>query len=200
MFKTMLFSILLFSAFAIAESKDILNLQIKNTINKFKERAIGGKEFLEKRTTGYLVIPNLYKAGFVVDGEYGEGDMVIDGNITEYYQMISASIGLQAGAQKRSLIIAFIPPRSACKFQEKQQMESRCRRLDCSGRLGQRHRFEQYRFQKDDSCFCFRQYGAMANLSIDGSVFSELKKIEPLPERGPISFSGFYASLLSKKI
>jgi len=118
MFKTMLFSILLFSAFAIAESKDILNLQIKNTINKFKERAIGGKEFLEKRTTGYLVIPNLYKAGFVVDGEYGEGDMVIDGNITEYYQMISASIGLQAGAQKRSLIIAFIPPEALANFRK----------------------------------------------------------------------------------
>ena len=200
MFKTILFSILLFSAFAIAESKDILNLQIKNTINKFKERAIGGKEFLEKRTTGYLVIPNLYKAGFVVDGEYGEGDMVIDGNITEYYQMISASIGLQAGAQKRSLIIAFITPEALANFRKSNKWK-----VGVDGSIavvdwGRGIDLSSIDFKKTIVAFVFDNTGLMVNLSIDGSVFSELKKIEPLPERGPISFSGFYASLLSKKI
>ena len=167
---------LILSTFAMAESRDILDLQIKDTVAKFEKKARGGKEFLEKRVAGYLVIPNLYKAGFVVGGEYGEGGMVIDGNITEYYQMISASIGLQAGAQKRSLIIAFITPEALAGFRKSNKwkvgVDGSIAVVDWGGGID----LSSIDFKKTIVAFAFDNTGLMVNLSIDGSVFSKLKK------------------------
>ena len=60
--------LLLGSQSAFAESKEVLDLQIKETLQKFNKKVPGAEAFLNK-TEGYLVIPNLYKAGFIVGGE-----------------------------------------------------------------------------------------------------------------------------------
>ena len=158
-----------------AASKEVLDLEIKETIQKFEKKAKGGKEFLDKQP-GYLVIPNLYKAGFVVGGEYGEGGLIESNTITAYYQMVSASFGLEAGAQKRSLIIVFLTPSALESFKKSNKWKVG---VDGSISLvdwGHTLDLSTIDFKKSIVAFAFDNKGLMASLSIDGSVFSKIKK------------------------
>lgn len=160
---------------AAAESKDVLNLQIKDTVKRFEAQAKGGKEFLAK-ANGYLVIPDLYKAGFIVGGGYGEGGMVIDDKIVEYYSMITASIGFQAGAQKRSLIIAFLTPEVLKSFRSHNKWKVGVDGSIAFVNWGGGVDLSTVDFKKSIVAFAFDNKGIMASLSLDGSVFNKLQK------------------------
>ena len=160
---------------AAAESKDVLNLQIKETVKKFEAQAKGGREFLAK-ANGYLVIPNLYKAGFIVGGGYGEGGMVIDDKIVEYYSMLTASIGFQAGAQKRSLIIAFLTHEALKSFRSSNKWKVGVDGSIAFVNWGGGVDLSTVDFKKSIVAFAFDNKGIMASLSLDGSVFNKLQK------------------------
>jgi lipid-binding SYLF domain-containing protein len=76
-----------------------------------------GSHGLAARAAGVLVFPTVLKAGFGVGGEYGEGAMRVGGRTVAYYNMLSASIGFQLGAQARSVIIMFMTPQALGNFQ-----------------------------------------------------------------------------------
>ena len=167
---------ILMSGYLMAESKDILNLQIKDTVAKFEKKAKGGKAFLEQKCAGYLVMPNIYRAGFIVGGEYGEGGLVVDGNITDYYSIVTASIGLQAGAQKRSMILAFITPDALNAFSKstkwKVGVDGSVSVVNWGGGID----LSTVDFKETVVAFIFNEQGLMANLSLDGSIFKKIEK------------------------
>ncbi|WP_456457537.1 lipid-binding SYLF domain-containing protein [Nitratifractor sp.] len=173
----LLFTLLFFVGVesAAAEDKNVLDLQIKNTIQRFEAQAKGGKEFLE-RTSGYLVIPSLYKAGFIVGGGYGEGGLVVGGKIVDYYSMISASIGFQAGAEKRSIIIAFLTPQALESFRQSNKWKVGIDGSIAFVNWGGGVDLSTVDFKKSIVAFAFDNKGIMANLSLDGAVFNKLKK------------------------
>ncbi len=173
----LLFTLLFFVGVesATAEDKNVLDLQIKNTIQRFEAQAKGGKEFLE-RTSGYLVIPNLYKAGFIVGGGYGEGGLVVGGKIVDYYSMISASIGFQAGAEKRSIIIAFLTPQALESFRQSNKWKVGIDGSISFVNWGGGVDLSTVDFKKSIVAFAFDNKGIMANLSLGGAVFNKLKK------------------------
>jgi len=172
-----IFALLLFvgTQQASAESKDVLNLQIKDTVKRFEAQAKGGKDFLAK-ANGYLVIPNLYKAGFIVGGSYGEGGMVINDKIVEYYSMLSASIGFQAGAEKRSIIIAFLTPDVLQSFRSSNKWKVGVDGSITFVNWGGGVDLSTIDFKKSIVAFAFDSKGIMASLSLDGSVFNKIQK------------------------
>ena len=54
---------------------------------------------LSDRAVAILVFPSVYKAGFVVGAQRGEGVLLIKGKSESYYSTTGASYGLQAGVQ-----------------------------------------------------------------------------------------------------
>lgn len=160
---------------ADAEDKHILDLQIQNTVKNFEAQAKGGKEFLAK-ASGYLVIPSLYKAGFIVGGGYGEGGLIVRGKIVDYYSMITASIGLQAGAEKRSIIIVFLTPHALESFRKSNKWKVGIDGSVAFVNWGGGVDLSTIDFKKSIVAFAFDNKGIMANLSLDGAVFSKLKK------------------------
>lgn len=54
---------------------------------------------ISKVAKGVLVFPKIYKAGFLVGGQYGEGALLVNDVTESYYSTIAGSFGLQAGAQ-----------------------------------------------------------------------------------------------------
>jgi len=73
-------------------------------------RTIPGTRELGSRAFGILVFPTIIKAGWGIGGEYGEGALRVGGRTAGFYNTISASIGLQFGAQARSVVIMFMTP------------------------------------------------------------------------------------------
>jgi lipid-binding SYLF domain-containing protein len=76
-----------------------------STINVFRDSPVPAEYF--KTAYGYAVFPTIGKAGFVVGGSYGVGQVYRGGKVTGKSSVIEGSIGFQAGGEAFSEIIFF---------------------------------------------------------------------------------------------
>ena len=58
-----------------------------------------------KQARAVLVFPNIVKAGLIFGGAYGEGELKEGGKVANYYNSVSGSWGLQAGAQSYGYVV-----------------------------------------------------------------------------------------------
>lgn len=56
-------------------------------------------KMLAGKAAAILVFPNIVKAGFLVGAQYGDGALIVKNKTAAYYNIMSASYGLQAGVQ-----------------------------------------------------------------------------------------------------
>src|SRR5579859_2098827 len=99
-------ALLLFAALFAASGPEI-SADVNRTLNRFFREVPYGRD-LANKALAVLVFPTIVKAGFGIGGEYGEGELQIRGRNAGYYNMASASIGFQLGAQARTVIIMFM--------------------------------------------------------------------------------------------
>jgi lipid-binding SYLF domain-containing protein len=92
-----------------AASAGEINRDVTVTLDRLY-RQIPGTRDLGARAFGILVFPTIIKAGWGIGGEYGEGALRVQGRTVGYFNTVSASIGLQFGAQARSVVIMFMTP------------------------------------------------------------------------------------------
>lgn len=167
------FMILLLTSVHIS-AQNVGPKQILETLQHFYGHFKGANELIQK-ANGYLVFPNVYKAGLVIGGEYGEGALIEQGSILSYYKLYSTSIGLQAGAQRRSAIILFFTKEALNNFINKQKWEVG---VDGSVALMNWSRgtdLSTISITKDTIAVVFNDVGIMANLSLAGTVFQRIK-------------------------
>lgn len=148
--------------------------RILKSLQHFYAEFKGGDELIQK-SVGYLVFPDVYKAGLVVGGEYGEGALVQQGSITSYYKMYSTSVGLQAGAQKRSLLILFLTKEALNRFINKEEWK-----VGVDGNVAVMNwskgtDLSSLDIKKDTIAIVYSDVGIMANISLQGTVFQRMK-------------------------
>lgn len=97
------------AAIAMAQAEDY-----SSTINIFRESPAAQKFF--DNAYGYAVFPVVGKAGFVVGGAYGRGQVYRQGKVTGKTGIYQGSIGLQLGGQAFSEIIFFQDQRAYDTF------------------------------------------------------------------------------------
>lgn len=106
LFMALLFGVsLLGSAHADDYTKTIENFRQSDAVKPFFKSAYG-----------YAVFPMLGKAGFVVGGTYGNGQVYGNGVVTGTTRLLKASVGFQAGGQAFSEIIFFQDKRAYEEF------------------------------------------------------------------------------------
>ena len=84
-----------------------LDAKVHGTLSKLYTTVKGSRELVDK-ANGVLVFPSVIKVGFVAGGEYGEGALRVGGKSVGYYNTVSGSFGLQAGAQSKAVIFLFM--------------------------------------------------------------------------------------------
>jgi lipid-binding SYLF domain-containing protein len=99
-----------------ATSGPEINASVGATLERFFYQ-VPGSQWLAARAAGVLVFPTVIKAGVGIGGEYGEGALLVGGRTVAFYNVLSASIGFQLGAQARSVIIMFMTPQALGSFQ-----------------------------------------------------------------------------------
>lgn len=57
---------------------------------------------------GILVFPDVYKAGLMIGGQFGEGALLKNSKTVGYYNTVEASYGLQAGVQSFGYVLFFL--------------------------------------------------------------------------------------------
>ena len=102
---------------ASADTAEEINSNVNASLKLF-ERVKGGGSII-KKAAGLLVFPKVYKAGLGIGGEYGEGALRIGRKTVDYYSTTAASIGLQLGVQKKTIIVAFMDKRALKEFRKK---------------------------------------------------------------------------------
>jgi lipid-binding SYLF domain-containing protein len=83
---------------AEAASPQGIESDAQAALNTLYERVPTAKP-LAAQAKAILIFPKIVKAGFLVGAQYGEGELLKDGQIAGYYNMAAASYGFQAGVQ-----------------------------------------------------------------------------------------------------
>ena len=97
---------------AAAKDRTALDNDVHAAIKLLKATSPAAKR-LAKSAKGALVFPNIVKAGFLVGVQYGDGALVRAKQgggyyIASYYNITSASYGLQAGVQSFGYVMALM--------------------------------------------------------------------------------------------
>ena len=141
----------------------------------FTEEINGAQVFIDQ-AAGYLVFPRALKAGFGVGAETGEGVLRIGGKTVDYFRITSGSIGFQAGAQARSIVIAFMTKDSLENFQN-----SNGWRVGIDGSIalidvGVGKTIDSQNVRDPVVGFIFGSAGLMANLTLEGTRFTRIHR------------------------
>lgn len=158
-----------------AASKAEINIGVKDSLKRFKKEVGGGASFL-KSAKGVLVFPKVYKAGFGIGGEYGEGALRIGGKTVDYYSTAAASIGFQLGAQVKTVIIVFLNSKELKKFRNSEGWEAGVDGSVALVELGAGATIDTNSIKDPVVAFVFGNKGLMYNLTLEGSKFTRLKK------------------------
>lgn len=174
--KSILFLCLLITPlFSFAASKEEIDAKVQETLKTFFQFSSAG-ESLTNKSSGILVFPSIIKAGFVVGGEYGEGALVIDGKVKDYYNTMSGSFGFQAGVQDRSEVILFMTKESLQKFEYSEGWDAGIDGSISITTLGTGKDFTLENIKEPIIAFTFSHKGLMGNLTLEGTKITRIRK------------------------
>jgi len=160
---------------ALAKSAAELQLGYDEAIERLMREVTGARDILEK-SNGILVIPGIWKAGFGIGGEYGEGVLKVDGGIADYYSQVSLSIGWQLGVQKRTVILVFMDDVVLQDFMHSDGWEFG---VDASATfvdVGVDGEISSLTHNEPIIGFVLGQKGLMGNLTLEGYKLTKIKK------------------------
>jgi lipid-binding SYLF domain-containing protein len=157
-----------------ADAREI-DVSANVALEQFQKEVKGANQFLEK-ANGYLIFPKVVKAGLGIGGEYGEGVLRIGGKTVAYYSTAAASIGLQLGVQKKSVIIVFLTKEALSKFSRSDGWEVGVDGSVALIKVGAGGSIDTTNLKDPIVAFVFGQKGLMYNLTLEGSKFTKLDK------------------------
>ncbi len=158
-----------------AKSGAVIDVEVDETIGVFKDEVNGAEVFLDQ-AAGVLIFPRVIKVGVGIGAETGEGALRVRGQTIDYYRTTSGSIGLQLGAQAKSIVIAFMTKESLEKFRNsegwKVGVDGSVALID----MGAGKTIDSHNIKDPVVGFIFGSKGLMYNLTLEGSKFSILNK------------------------
>jgi lipid-binding SYLF domain-containing protein len=158
-----------------AGSAGEINAGVRATLDQMY-RQIPGTSALAGRAAGILVFPTIVKAGIGIGGEYGEGAMRIGGKTVAYYNTIAASVGLQFGAQARSVVIMFMTPDALAGFRRIDGWKVGVDGSIAIITVGAGGSIDTNRIASPVIGFIFDNKGLMYNLTLEGSKISRISR------------------------
>jgi lipid-binding SYLF domain-containing protein len=162
-------------SFAQAASKTEIDARVQETLANFYKHSSAGK-VLAQKASGMLVFPSVVKAGIGIGGEYGEGALLVKGKTVAYYNVASASIGFQLGAQARSQIILFMNDHVLANFRNSEGWEAGVDGSVALATLGAGGEISTETAKEPIIGFVFSNKGLMYNLSLEGSKITRIDK------------------------
>lgn len=164
---------LLFTQQSLASAASVIDAEVDAAIKKFETEVKGGTNFLPK-VKGYLVFPSIIQAGFIIGGKYGKGALRVDGVTKHYYSLTAASVGYQIGAQKQSMLIAFISEDALNNFINSNGWEAGVDGTIAVSDWGKSGDITSISYEKPIIAFIYGEKGLMASVSIAGTKFQKI--------------------------
>lgn len=131
---------------------------------------------LGKHARAILVFPNIVKAGLVFGGAYGEGELRRGDKVEGYYNSVTGSWGLQAGAQSYGYVVFLMSKRAEQYIHRTQGWEIGSGPTVVVVNEGVAKNLSTSTLKDDAYAFIFDQQGLMAGINIEGSKISPIKR------------------------
>jgi lipid-binding SYLF domain-containing protein len=135
---------------------------------------VPGSQQIEKQAYGVLIFPEVYRAGIGIGGEYGKGALRVQGKSIGYYSTGGASIGVQLGAEKRSMAFMFMTTRALEDFEHSSGWDVGGDASVSLVDIGANGAVDASRLNSAVVAFIFGNSGLMADLSLKGTKVSKL--------------------------
>jgi lipid-binding SYLF domain-containing protein len=164
--------VLAFPRTAPADTAREIDRDVSIALQKLYRTTPAAKK-LGKIAKGVLVFPKIIKGGLIVGGEYGEGALRVNGTTTGYYRTVSASYGLQAGAQSYGYALFFVDEKGLEYLKKSEGWEIGSQPELVVVDKGVARSLTTTTAQSGIYAFFFDQKGLMASLSIEGSKIFE---------------------------
>ena len=129
-----------------------------------------------KKAKAVLVFPDIVKAGLIFGGSYGEGVLLKGGAAVDYYNSITGSWGLQAGAQSYGYVVFLMNDKALHYLNRSEGWEIGVGPTVVLVDEGVAKNLSSTSLQDDAYAFIFSQQGLMAGISIEGTKISRIKK------------------------
>ena len=129
---------------------------------------------LSKVAKGILVFPDIVKGGLIVGGSYGKGALRKGKTTVGYYNTVSASYGLQAGAQKFGYALFFMDNSSLEYLNKSEGWEIGVGPTVVIVDEGAARSLSSTTAREGVYAFFFDQKGLMAGIGIQGSKISRI--------------------------
>lgn len=170
-----LIAVLSASQAVVAASKVEIDAKVEAALDEFYSTIAAGKP-LANKAKGILVFPSVLKAGFGLGGEFGEGALLIGGATQAYYNIASASIGFQIGAQVKKEVIMFMTDEALARFQASDGWEAGVDGSVAIAEWGAAEQISTETIRDPIIGFIFSNKGLMYNLSFEGSKITRIDK------------------------
>jgi lipid-binding SYLF domain-containing protein len=131
---------------------------------------------MSKDARAVLVFPKVVKAGLVFGGSYGEGVLRRGTTVVDYYNSVSGSWGLQAGAQSYSYVVFLMNQKAVDYLSSSQGWEIGVGPTVVLVNEGVAKNLSTSTLKDDAYAFIFDQEGLMAGLSIEGTKISKIRR------------------------
>jgi lipid-binding SYLF domain-containing protein len=133
-------------------------------------------EDISKKARAILVFPKIIKAGLVFGGSYGEGVLTKGSHEPVYFNSVSASWGLQAGAQSYGYVVFLMNDKAVKYLYKSQGWEIGVGPTVVVVNEGVAKNLSSTTLKDDAYAFIFDQQGLMASLSIEGTKITRIKR------------------------
>lgn len=143
------------------------------TLERLYKEVPGSRELVRK-ANGVLVFPNVVAAGLVVGGEYGKGVLRSGGQSVDYYSVASLSVGFQAGAQSKAVVLLFMSREALDKFRNGKGWTAGVDGSVALIKVGANGEIDTSTANNPIQGFVLTNAGLMANLNLEGTKISKL--------------------------
>lgn len=133
-------------------------------------------EVIGRKARAILVFPKIVKAGLVFGGSYGEGVLMKGGQVTEYFNSVSASWGWQAGAESYAYVVFLMSDKAVNYLAKSKGWEFGVGPTVVAVDAGVAKNLTTSTLKDDAYAFITDQQGLMASLSIEGTKISRIKR------------------------
>jgi lipid-binding SYLF domain-containing protein len=157
-----------------SDERRSIDADVDATMQRLYATVRGSRELVAK-SRGVLVFPSVIQAGFIVGAQYGKGALRVGGGTVGYYSTTSASVGLQAGAQSKSLIFLFMTQDALDKFRNSDGWAAGVDASVALVKMGANGTVDTTTATAPVEAFILTNAGLMADVSLAGTKVSKLK-------------------------
>ena len=131
---------------------------------------------LSQKATAILVFPSITKAGFMVGGQIGDGELFKQAKPVGYYNSVAASYGFQAGVQQFGYALFFMNQKALDYLDQSGGLEVGVGPSIVVVDEGMGKSTTSTTLTHDVYAFIFSQKGLMAGAGLQGSKITKLDK------------------------